>query len=162
MFAPSGRLLSAVVIAVFLASSCGEALHKDQQACHIVRDCMSQLEALGSDTEMKREGFVSLVQALSGGVHRGSYEQLPLQYKAMFNMNACLNGKDCVRDHATISISSQDERKLICSSIASVLSQSTTLSDSPADSSRNETSSTCPVDIVDKATMGETEAASGV
>ena len=165
MVVPTGKLLSVVCVVVmaFLAvsfhrvSGGNERSLHDQQTRHFFRDCMNQLEVQKADGELTRETFVSLVGSLSQEELAGSYERLPLQFTSVFNMMACLNQKDCLGDHAAISIISEEERELTCSSVASLLSQPTTLTTysrheracKATSTSANETSSTCAADTFD-------------
>jgi len=164
----SNRLLSVVLATVALAVSChgvvisrSERISKEHQTRIIIRDCLSQLEVQKPLQRLTRGGFASLVESLSHGEVGGSHGRLPLQFSTVFNMNACLNGKDCIGDHAFISITSEEERALTCSSISSLLSQSITLVDDDGacetTTGENETSVTCPVDVLGdiKGTMEE-------
>ena len=147
MLLSSSQRLVALIGTICLMISCHEVLadrsdrvSEDQARHDIVRNCQSHLEVHKGEKGLTREEFASLVTALSHGELTGPYERLPLPFASIFNMNACLNGKDCIGDHAVISILSQDERTLACSSIASLLN---------AVYETNATSTTCPVDTVD-------------
>jgi hypothetical protein len=89
--------------------------------------CTTHLEVQAKDGRLTREAFASLVENLSQGEVQGPYHQLPLQYTAIFNMHACLNGKDCIGHHPTISVSTEEERMMTCAILKSSLAQSNKL-----------------------------------
>lgn len=147
----SASFFSAVVVlavALLFGVSCegvtNEPGESQSQTHDTIRDCLIQLEVHQVDRGLTREEFVSLIESLSHG-QTGvlSSKRLPLQYSSIFNMNACLNGKDCLGNHAMISISSDRERALVCSSILPLLMGTCDGSDGGANSS-----ATCPVDQV--------------
>jgi hypothetical protein len=148
MVTPS-RLLLGVCVAVFLFVSCHGVVDSSPSleiGQLIVRDCMKQLEMHPFGSGLTREGFVSLINKLSNGQVGESFDRLPLAYNAAFNMNACMDGDGCVGDSATISISSQSKRNIICSSIASVVGESIPLTadnEGADSSSHSENSTTC-------------------
>lgn len=92
--------------------------------------CTTHLEVQAKDGGLTREAFALLVENLSQGEVQGPYHQLPLQYTAMFNMYACLNGKDCIGDQATISVSTEEERMMTCAILESSLARGITLAKS--------------------------------
>lgn len=143
----SSRLLLGVCAAVFLFVSCHGVVDSLQIGQLIVRDCVKQLEMHPSDSRLTRDGFVSLIDKLSNGQVGGSFDRLPLAYNAAFNIAACMDGDDCVGDSATISISSQSKRNIICSSIASLVGESIPLKNADNEgadrSSHTENSTTC-------------------
>jgi hypothetical protein len=70
---------------------------------------------------LTRKDFASIVDSLSHSETGEEYSNLPLGYSLVFNMNACLNSKDCIGDHVTISITSQAEKEFFCLSITPLL-----------------------------------------
>jgi hypothetical protein len=116
--------------------------------------CTTHLEVKAKDGGLTREAFASLVENLSHGEVQGPYRQLPLQYAAMFNMHACLNGNDCIGDQATISVSTEEERMMTCAILESSLAQGIKLEKSEETcetTAGNNTKKTCdssyPVDL---------------
>jgi hypothetical protein len=85
--------------------------------------CTTHLEVQANDGGLTREAFASLVENLSQGEVQGPYHQLPLLYTTIFNMHACLNGKECIGDQATISVSTKEERMMTCATLESSLTQ---------------------------------------
>jgi hypothetical protein len=55
---------------------------------------------------------------------RGDGSRLPLKYKSLFFTYACMHGRACIGDQATICISDEEERWITCSTISSQISQS--------------------------------------
>lgn len=136
-------LVAVAMVFVTISSHCqqrrGTSIANDQsiadkQAHHNIHDCMDQLEMYPVDKGLTRKDFASLVDALSHSKTRGGYSHLPLAYSLVFNVNACLNSRDCIGEHATISIINQTEREFTCMSITSLLVEESTCS------SDNETS----------------------
>lgn len=87
--------------------------------------CTNQLAA-ATDGEVTRERFAKLVTNLSGQSVLGPFERLPLKFRSLFNSHACMDGRNCVSDFAAIAVSTKEERRLTCSSLASLLSTSMT------------------------------------
>ena len=77
-----------------------------------------------TDGELSRERFAKIVSNLSEQSIHGPFERLPLKYKSLFNSHACMNGRNCIGDFAAIAVSTNEGRRLICASLASLLSQS--------------------------------------
>lgn len=151
----SSQFLSLVVALLATVSTCRAAgssersRGEEEQTRHIIRDCMHQLKVHHTDTGLTRKEFASLVDSLSGEIRGASDQHLSLPYSSVFNMNACLNGKDCVGERASISISSEEERKFTCLSLASLIDEGSFSQQTASISSGNETSSsTCAVDDV--------------
>lgn len=109
----------------------------DERAQHITLDCMDELKAYPMNEGLTRKDFAFLVDALRHSKAREGYSHLPLGYSLVFNMNACLDSKDCIGEHVTISIASQAEREFTCLAITSLLVEESMLSSD----NDNETSS---------------------
>lgn len=116
--------------------------------------CTTHLEVQAKDGSLTREAFASLVEHLSQGEIQGTYHQLPLQYTAIFNMQACLNGKYCIGDKATISVSNEEERMMTCAILKTLLAQGNKLvkpEETFETTAGNDTKKTCdasyPVDL---------------
>ena len=125
----SSRIVSAAFVAVSLFLPVfGRGAHgigvDNRQSRQL---CTTHLEVLAKDGSLTREAFASLLENLSQEAVHGPYDQLPLKYTAMFNMQACLNGKYCVGDSATISVSTEEERMMTCAIIESSLPKDTKL-----------------------------------
>jgi hypothetical protein len=105
--------------------------------------CTTELEGKATDDILTKEAFTSLVENLSQGAVQGPYNQLPLQYKAIFNMHACLNGRDCIGDRATISVSTYKERMMTCASLEASVNQSIQTTESCEANAGNDTAKTC-------------------
>ena len=127
------RIVSAIVVVVSFTTaslcevvwSCGNK----SSAAPILDKCTAQLEDQAVDGELTRQGFALLVQNLSQEFVQGPFERLPLKYKSLFNAHACMDGRACIGDKATISISSEEERMMACSTLASQINESVQLTD---------------------------------
>lgn len=75
-----------------------------------------------SDGELTRAEFTKLVQSLSGQSFVGP---LPLKFKSLFNAHACMGGRNCLGDFAAIAVSTKEDRRLTCSSLAPLISEAT-------------------------------------
>lgn len=78
-----------------------------------------------TDGELTRAGFTKLVQNLSGQSFVGPFARLPLKFKSLFHAHACMDGRNCIGDFATIAVSTKEARRLTCSSLASLISEAT-------------------------------------
>ena len=145
------KFLSAVAVAssLFLtAVSCGGVggtISANHQTRQIFEACASDLEARGAKEGLSREAYTSLVENLSQGSLQGPFDRLPLRYAAIFNMHACFDGKACVGDQASISISTKEERQKTCSTLEKSLKQSIVLThdEGMCEGTGNETTTTC-------------------
>jgi hypothetical protein len=124
----SAAVLVAVVIfvAAITHQRQGKSIANDQSIAdgrvhHIILDCMDHLKAYPMNKGLTRKDFASIVDSLSHSETGEEYSNLPLGYSLVFNMNACLNSKDCIGDHVTISITSQAEKEFFCLSITPLL-----------------------------------------
>lgn len=145
----SGWTLVAVVeVVCFLLLSClGGSLSEIKSAEHQTRifdACMTHLKTRPVNAGLSRKEFIALVGVLNHDDIAGS--SVPLSYSAAFNMNACLNGKNCVGKHAMISVSSSDERSRVCSSIVPLVSDECLLKGNKVSAGaggENETAAAC-------------------
>jgi hypothetical protein len=139
--------LSLPMVSSFLGRSHVVGIENDQTR----QICTTELEMKATDGILTREAFASLVEILSQGEVQGPYNQLPLRYTATFNMHACLNGKDCIGDRATISVSTHEERMMTCATLESSLNQTIKTKECCETFAGNDTAKTCdasyPVDL---------------
>lgn len=85
--------------------------------------CTFQLAAV-RDGELTREEFAKIVANLSEQSVTGPFERLPLKYKTLFNAHACMDGRNCIGDFAAVAVSTDEDRRLTCATLASQISQS--------------------------------------
>lgn len=123
----TSRIVSAVVIAVsFAATSCFcEVVWRksvESKAAPLFAACTTQLEEV--DGELSRVEYAELVENLSAQFVQGPFERLPLKYKSLFHAHACMDGRECVGNQASINAADKEGRRLTCSSLASQISES--------------------------------------
>ena len=122
----SARIVSAVVFIVsFMTGTFCEIIWTRGVAQHVAPlfdDCTKELAGAASG-QLTREGFADLVESISDQVIRGPFERLPLKYRSMFNAHACMKGRDCVGDSASILVANKEDQRLTCAALTSQISQ---------------------------------------
>jgi hypothetical protein len=123
----SYRVALAIVIAVYCTTvgSFYEIVWFGSVADHVrpLFDACAMLTAGVTDGELTRSDFTTLVQSLSGQSLVGPFERLPLKFKSLFNAHACMNGRNCIGNFAAVAVSTKEERRMACSSLASLISE---------------------------------------
>jgi len=136
------RVVAAIVVVVsFTTGSLCEVVWSrgvESEVAPLYDTCTAQLEA-ATDGELTRLGFVELVESLSHHFVQGPFRKLPLKYKSMFHAHACMNGRYCVGDFASIPVATKEEQMLTCSTLATQISRPMPSMVDRIDTYRNET-----------------------